>query len=266
MKAKSLAVLLLVGSVMANTQKSVIHLNLVEPDAKAEKAEAPADAAPASDPKKEAEEAIRNSEADAAGGKPLRYATNGKIIPGPFGKADNEAVPVEGSEVDTENGKAKPKKKLNKEEKQEEEEEKEHPEKVCESLKKSAKGEEETKQEKVNEPAPTYEKPKDPPRKKKPPKPKAAAAAGAAAAAPAAAKAVAKPATPPAPVAAVKADVKKDAPKNKVLLMISEQPSVFEKMDEETGNAPKLNKVTGKPDAVPMFMNDESFVQKKLNK
>lgn len=258
MKAKSLAILLLVGSVMANTQKSVIHLNLVEPDAKAEKAEAPA-AAPASDPKKDAEEAIRNAEADAAGGKPLRYATNGKIIPGPFGKVEEEALPVEGSEVDTENGKAKPKKKLNKEEKQEEEEEKEHPEKVCESLKKSAKGEEVTKQEKVNEPAPTFEKPKDPPRKKKPKKPVAAAGAAGAAADPKAAKkaVTTQPATP-APVAAVKADVKKDAPKKKVLLMINEEPSEYQtKLDESTGNALELNKVTGRQDKIPAFMNED---------
>ena len=113
----------------------------------------------------------------------LTYATNGKPIPGPAGfKPDKKNGPddIEGEEVDTENGKAKPKKKLNKEEKQEAEEIKEHPEKECESLKKSPPGEEETKQEKVNEPAPMYEKPADKPRKKKPVKKKAAAAGAAA--------------------------------------------------------------------------------------
>ena len=89
----------------------------------------------------------------------LTYATNGNPIPGPAGfKAYKKNGPdeIEGEEVDTENGKAKPAKKLNKEEKQEAEEIKEHPEKECES----PPGEEETKQQKVNEPA-------DKPRKKK---------------------------------------------------------------------------------------------------
>ena len=206
----------------------------------------------------------------------LTYATNGKPIPGPAGfKADKKNGPddIEGEEVDTENGKAKPAKKLNKEEKQEAEEIKEHPEKECESLKKSPPGEEETKQEKVNEPAPMYEKPADKPRKKKPVKPKAAAGAKAApakAAATSTAKAPAatpKPATPAkaAPAATAKVAAKKDAPKKKSNLMTNEKDS----LDEETGNVQEVNKVTGKADKIPAFMDDDkkaSFVQKQLKK
>lgn len=207
----------------------------------------------------------------------LRYHTNGKVIPGPAGfKADKKSGEddIEGEEVDTENGKAKPAKKLNKEEKQEAEEIKEHPEKECESLKKSPPGEEETKQEKVNEPAPMYEKPADKPRKKKPVKKKAAAAGAAAAPAKAAATSTAKapaatpkPATPAkaAPAATAKVAAKKDAPKKKSNLMTNEQDS----LDEETGNVQEVNKVTGKADKIPASMDDDkkaSFVQKQLKK
>lgn len=150
MKAKSLAILLLVSGVMANTQKSVIHLNLVEEpkaEAKPAKEEAKAELPPEkSQAKKDAEEVIKEAEASAGGSKGgLRYATNGKLIPGPFGKVEKGGDDIIEGEVDTENGKAKPKKKLNKEEKQEEADLKEHPEKECESLKKSAPGEEVTK-------------------------------------------------------------------------------------------------------------------------
>jgi len=104
--------------------------------------------------------------------KPLRYATNGKLIPGPFGKVEKDDPEMEEPEVNTENGLAKAKKPLTRAEKAEAEDLKEHPEKMCESLKKSPKGEEVTKQEKVNDPAPMYEKPADLPRKKKPVKAK----------------------------------------------------------------------------------------------
>ena len=253
MKAKSLAVLLLVGSAMANTQRSVIHLKLVEAEA----------------PSRDAEKAsFEKNQEDQNNKNQLTYATNGKPIPGPANeKPDkaNEPATVEDppAEVD---GKAKPKKKLSKEEKKEEEEEKEHPEKMCESLKKPEKGEEETKQEKVNEPAPPFEKPKDPPRKKKPPKKKAAAADGAAKAAdPAAKKAVETPAKP-APVATVKADAKKEVPNKKVNLMTHEDPAeeakeAAAKLDEETGNVKEVNKVTGKPDNVPAFTAEEKQEQ-----
>lgn len=214
----------------------------------------------------------------------LKYATNGKPIPGPAGfKPDKKAGPDDIEEdVDTENGLAKPAKKLNKEEKQEAADIKEHPEKECESLKKSPPGEEETKQEKVNDPAPMYEKPADKPRKKKPVK-KKAAAAGAAAPAKAAATSTAKapaatpkPATPAkaAPAATAKVAAKKDAPKKKVNLMTTEDPAEkveqdTKSLDEETGNVKEVNKVTGKADKIPAFMDDdkkESFVQKQLKK
>ena len=41
-------------------------------------------------------------------------------------------------------------------------------------------------------------------------------------------------------------------------------------LDEETGNVKEVNKVTGKADKIPAFMDDdkkkESFVQKQLKK
>lgn len=52
--------------------------------------------------------------------------------------------------------------------------------------------------------------------------------------------------------------------------MTKEDPEAKEKMDEDTGNTPELNKVTGKKDKVPKFMDDDkkkdSFVQKQLKK
>ena len=284
MKAKSLAILLLVGSAMANTQKSVIHLNLVAPDAKAAAPAAKADAeAPASDPKAEKDEAVKEAEADASKVKPLRYATNGKLIPGPFGKVEKDDPEMEEPEVNTENGLAKAKKPLTRAEKAEAEDLKEHPEKMCESLKKSPKGEEVTKQEKVNDPAPMYEKPADLPRKKKPVKAKvpaagaagAAAAGGAAAVPPAAAKAVeAKKEFPsPAPVATVK-NITSNATLNANVTVNSTAKATTmvepkKKVNLMIHGEDDLNKVTGKKDKIPKFMDDvqtESFVQKQLKK
>ena len=47
--------------------------------------------------------------------------------------------------------------------------------------------------------------------------------------------------------------------------MTNEQDS----LDEETGNVQEVNKVTGKADKIPAFMDDDkkaSFVQKQLKK